>query len=99
MERKFTKKTETNNEIRTIMDRCYKRVLLYEKKKEDETFGRNIKGLARIESSRPYFVSDGITIRTSEIARATDMGVGRNLTAIFSSGLVDMINMSTMERF
>lgn len=66
-----------------MMDRNYKTVLLYGKKKSDEKIGQKIERVGNRKRVRPYHVFHWIKIALNQMARAADLNAQRSSAVSF----------------
>lgn len=61
--------------------------------------GSSNETLERVERSKPYVLLDGIKIIMDEMAWAANMGLRKSLTAVFRTGLVEIVKESIIRMF
>lgn len=80
-----------------LMERSYRRVLLYGKKQDDGKMGRSKKRLAKLERSGPCVIRSIITIAMHEMEGATDVGVCKSWTTSNELGLLDVFKVNPIK--
>lgn len=80
-------------------ERNYKGALPYGKKKIDGKLGGSDEKMERIVRNRPYVVRDGIKIIIDETARVAYEDGRRSSTAIFVSGLAEILKLIVTKIF
>lgn len=82
-----------------MMQRSFERQLSYGNKKANGKLKLNDGDLARVKTSDPYIVSDGLIITIDERAHATDVDLRRGSMAIFAPLSAKIFKVRTIKYF